>query len=121
MILTEIKFLIGVHLGEKGFPPAIVAPVLNTLSLIEEELIAVGYDFSNPEIEKEIDRLRMAIVKWNWANDEVIFTETPQIIEQSVLLEQALNLKPATLPSLFTNKKEDDSLAWLDDEEEDES
>jgi len=108
MILTEIKYLIGVHLGEKGLPPAIIAPVLNVLTLIDEEIVTVGLDFSNPEIAIELMRLRQAIVKWNYAEDEPL-----------VPIEEAMSLTPFALPKLFEKKLEkEDELSWLDEEED---
>lgn len=93
MIFTDIKYLIGIHLGEKGLPATIITPVLNILTLADEELAASGFDFGNPEIVEAIARLDNAIENWNTG-------------EELTGIERMLKLEPAKLPSLFDSYEE---------------
>jgi hypothetical protein len=63
-MLNEIRFLVGTHLGLKGLPPSIIAPVLNILGLLDGELRMSGFILS-PEIDSEVKRLQFAIVTMN--------------------------------------------------------
>lgn len=65
MILSDIRLLVGVHLGEKGLPPTVIAPTLNILSLLDEELTLSGFTVSTT-IEKEMERLKNAITLMNY-------------------------------------------------------
>lgn len=65
MILSDIRLLVGIHLGEKGMPPNVIAPTLNILSLLDEELTLSGFQMSQT-IEKEVDRLKNAIILMNY-------------------------------------------------------
>lgn len=60
-VLASIRYLITLDLKLKGLDASIIEPVNSILSLIDEELVDVGYDFINPQIEVEIDRLEGAI------------------------------------------------------------
>ncbi len=108
MILTSIKYLIGLELGQKGYPPSVVAPVINLLRLMEEELVAVGFDFTNPEIEKEEDRLRQAIVRFEGSDD----FDSPTI-------EEIPGVPFPQIPSIIVglNGDEEDEDSWLDDDD----
>jgi len=65
MILGDIRYLVGIHLGEKGLPPTVIAPTINILSLLDEELTVSGFSVSNT-LEKEIERLKSAIILMNY-------------------------------------------------------
>lgn len=108
MILTSIKYLVGVHVGQKGFPPTVVAPLLNLLALIENELVAVGYDFSDPQIAKEEERLRQAVVRWEGSDELESFEE--------VAPAEFIPLPTEIIPGL-NDDDDDDELAFLDDED----
>lgn len=69
MILSEIRYLVGVHLGQKGLPPTVIAPVNNILSLLDEELTLSGFVVSNT-IEKEVERLKNSIITMNYDPSE---------------------------------------------------
>lgn len=107
MILSQIRYLVGLHLAGKGFPPSVIAPTLNILRLIEEELIAVGYDFVNPELEKEDERLSQAIVKMGFLDED------EEIVEFEVTEAKTWKTSPPT-ESLFD--KQDDDLSFLDED-----
>lgn len=65
MILSDIRLLVGIHVGQKGFPPSIIAPVINILSLLDEELVSSAF-VPSPQLEKEAERLKNAIVVMNY-------------------------------------------------------
>jgi len=65
MFLSEIRLLVGVHLGEKGLPPSIIAPVNNLLLLLDEELTLSGFTVS-ATVEKEMERLKNAVILMNY-------------------------------------------------------
>lgn len=66
MILGDIRYLVGVHLAQKGLPPTIMAPVMNILNLMDTHLSQSAVSMT-PEILKEADRLNHAMVLWNQA------------------------------------------------------
>jgi hypothetical protein len=65
MILSDIRLLVGIHLGDKGLSPSIIAPALNILTFLDEELTLSGFQVSNT-IEKEVERLKNAIILRNY-------------------------------------------------------
>jgi hypothetical protein len=65
MFLSEIRLLVGVHLGQKGLPPSIIAPVNNLLLLLDEELTLSGFTVS-ATVEKEMERLKNAVILMNY-------------------------------------------------------
>jgi hypothetical protein len=65
MILSDIRLLVGVHLGEKGLPPTVLAPVINIMSLLDEELTSFGF-IPSPQLEKEAERLKNSIITMNY-------------------------------------------------------
>ena len=69
MVLNDIRYLVGVHLAEKGLPPTVIAPVINILNLLDNHLTTCGINMT-PEILKEADRLNFAIVLMNNDDDE---------------------------------------------------
>jgi len=82
-ILSPLRYLIGVHLSQKGFTPSITVPVNNILRLIDEELIGVGYDFINPAISREVERLEDAILGVERGIDEI--SDLPLPLDSPVL------------------------------------
>jgi hypothetical protein len=117
MILSQIRYLIGIHLGNKGFPPSIIAPVLNILRLMDEEHIAIGFDFQNPEIEKEVERLSQAIVMWNHQPDESdIITPVAFNLQGERIIEYEQKNNFSNIIEL--GWKEEDPTAFLDDDSE---
>lgn len=78
MILSDIRFLVGIHLGQKGLPPSIIAPTLNILNQLDHELSVIGFEYS-PELLKEFERLKNAIILQNHSSvdddDDLSFQE----------------------------------------------
>lgn len=69
MILRDIRYLVGIHLADKGLDPTILAPVLNILNIIDTHLSTIGITIP-PEIAKEADRLNYAIVLMNQEEED---------------------------------------------------
>lgn len=69
MILSDIRYLVGIHVAEKGLPPTVVAPMLNILNLLDTHLSTIGISIP-PEVLKEAERLNHAIVLLNTDDDE---------------------------------------------------
>lgn len=107
MILADIRYLVGVHLGEKGLPPTVIAPVNNILSLLDEELSLCGFTVSNT-IEKEIERLRNAIVLLNYDPSQ----DDDDSIEEDLAIEDMLEDEEE-------DEEEDDDIDFGDDTDED--
>jgi len=106
MILSEIRYLVGVHLGQKGLPPTVIAPVNNILSLLDEELTLSGFTVSNT-IEKEIERLKNSIITMNY---------DPSDEEDSTLDDLAIE---DTLEEDDEDDEDDDDIDFGDDDDED--
>jgi hypothetical protein len=103
MILSDIRYIVGIHLGEKGLPPSVIAPVINILNLVDQELSVAGFELG-PEVEKELERLKNSIVLWNFdGKDE----------EDSIDFEDEVN---KVLKS-DVDASDDDDLSFLDDED----
>jgi hypothetical protein len=62
-IFSSIRLLIGLDLAQKGLSSDIISPILNILKLADEEMTMVGYDFENPEIMVELEKLESAITE----------------------------------------------------------
>ncbi len=108
MILSDIRYLVGVHLGNKGLPPTIIAPTINILSLLDEELSLSGFTLSST-LEKEIERLKQAIILLNYdPSDE-------DDIEEDLAIEEMLDDEDEDVDS----DDEDDDLLFQDEEEDD--
>lgn len=75
MFLSDIRYLVGLHLGEKGLAPKIIAPVINILNELDKELSITGWTLS-PELNKEIDRLHNAIVLMNYKPEPLSIEDT---------------------------------------------
>ncbi len=64
MILDEIRFLVGIHLADKGLPPTVIAPVINIMNILDSQLSQMAFE-PLPELETEMKRLSQAIILMN--------------------------------------------------------
>ena len=113
MFLSDIRFLVGTHLSLKGLPPTIIAPVINILTGLDQELMIAGFDVS-PELEEEINRLKKAIILYNHPVDEDE-DEDSKIQEE---IDTVLNETVSTNKTVGNVEDDDDYLPELDDDDD---
>lgn len=104
-MLDSIRLVIGIDLGQKGLPPKIIAPILNMLQLMDQEMKELGTDFCNPEIYKEHQRLKEAIIKSGFGE---IIPDEQEVEEVEPEVEGVFNAMQ------ITDEDEEDPLAFLD-------
>lgn len=107
MLLSDIRFLVGTHLSLKGLPPTIIAPVINILTGLDQELMVMGFDVS-PELMEEVSRLKKAIILYNHPE---VDEEEDQAIQDEIDLVLA--------PDVFISEEEDDDEFLLNSDSED--
>lgn len=120
-MLRDIRFIIGIDAGQKGLPPTIIAPLLNLLELMDNDLASCGFDFVNPLIEKEYQRLKQAVVLWNSPDlpeelPELPALPAPQNDGAQVFLSA---VDPIPEPSVEVQYNSDTSFLDEDDDEND--
>ena len=86
MILNDIRYLVGIHLAEKGLPPTVIAPVLNILNMVDTHIVTIGLNMPL-EIQKEADRLNYAIVLLNQEEDDAEDSEIEEMYEEEPVVE----------------------------------
>lgn len=108
MLLSDIRFLVGTHLSLKGLPPTIIAPVINILTGLDQELMVMGFDVS-PELMEEVSRLKKAIILYNHPDTDE--EDEDQAIQEEIDLLLS--------PDVAVSDDEDDDFLLNDDEDDD--
>lgn len=111
-LFSELKFPIGIHLGQKGFSPNIIAPMLNILTRVEAILEQADIDLTDdPVIAKELDRFRKAIILANFQPLELDDLDDDTEADHKSMIKD---------PKLLQNQIEvPDELSFLDNEDDD--
>lgn len=96
----------------KGLPPTIVAPVINILNIVDQEITLSGMDFSK-ELEEELLRLKNSIVLMNYnpADDK----DEDDVITSIELEEELGDNSTSDLNIYRPNDEDDEDLSWLND------
>lgn len=109
-ILSELRWVVGIHVAQKGLPPAIIAPCINILNELDKDLTITGYDVGI-EVNKQIQRLKESIIMLN----QPISAESSEPIDTTISEEN----EDQDIFDDINEDDDDDDIDILEEEEDD--